>query len=191
MGMAAILVMWPGPFEHTFVPLSHGDSIWNLASISPVVSEEKMFKECERQMDRQQTTDGWQRPTYPISSPMSLWLRWAKKRLSPSKTQSNGTHLTWWFWHNVRKCYLKQEPVYNKTEKEAEATQNRCQYIEATFNRSMNSRTTISRTASVQILITLIIQQLHMHHWILAHSNMDIDQNVYVVVFLLKIKYVT
>ena len=44
MGMAAILVMWPGPFEHTFVPLFHGDSIWNLASIGPVVFEEKMFK---------------------------------------------------------------------------------------------------------------------------------------------------
>ena len=44
MGMAAIFVMWPGPFEQTFVPQSHGDSIWNLASIGPVVSEE-MFKE--------------------------------------------------------------------------------------------------------------------------------------------------
>ena len=45
MGMAAILVMWPGPFEQTFVLPSYGDSIWNLASISPVVSEEKMFKD--------------------------------------------------------------------------------------------------------------------------------------------------
>ena len=44
MGMAAILVMWPGPFEQTFVPPSHGDSIWNLASISPVVSEGKCLK---------------------------------------------------------------------------------------------------------------------------------------------------
>ena len=50
MGMVAILVMWPGPFEKTFVPPSHGDSIWNLASIGPVVSKEKMFKECERRM---------------------------------------------------------------------------------------------------------------------------------------------
>ena len=73
MGMAAILVMWPGPFEQIFVPPSHGDSIWNLASIGPVVSEE-MFKECG-----QQTTDRQRRPTYPISSPMSLWLRWANK----------------------------------------------------------------------------------------------------------------
>ena len=45
MGMAPILVMWLRPFEQAFVPPSHGDSIWNLASIGPVVSEEKMFKE--------------------------------------------------------------------------------------------------------------------------------------------------
>ena len=29
MGMVAILVMWPGLFEQTFIPPSHGDSIWN------------------------------------------------------------------------------------------------------------------------------------------------------------------
>ena len=50
MGMAAIFFIWPGPFEQTFVPPSHGDSKWNLASIGPVVSEE-MFKECGRQTD--------------------------------------------------------------------------------------------------------------------------------------------
>ena len=54
MGIAAILVMLP--FEHTFVLLSHEDSIWNFASIGSVVSEEKSFKECGRQTDRQ--TDG-------------------------------------------------------------------------------------------------------------------------------------
>ena len=52
MGMVAILVMWPGPFEQTFIPgpfeqtfipSSHGGSIWNLTLIGPVVSEE-MFK---------------------------------------------------------------------------------------------------------------------------------------------------
>ena len=43
MGIAAIFVMWPGPFEQTFVPLSQGGSIWNLASIGTMVSEEKMF----------------------------------------------------------------------------------------------------------------------------------------------------
>ena len=44
MGMAAILVMWPGPFEQTFVPPSWGVFIWNLSSIGPAVSEEKMFE---------------------------------------------------------------------------------------------------------------------------------------------------
>ena len=51
MGIAAILVMRPEPFEQTFIPPSHGDSIWNLASMGPVVSE-KMFKECGQQTDR-------------------------------------------------------------------------------------------------------------------------------------------
>ena len=46
MGMAAILVMWPGPFEQTFIPPSHRSAIWNLTLIGPVASEEKMFKEC-------------------------------------------------------------------------------------------------------------------------------------------------
>ena len=56
MGMAVILVMWLGPFEQTFVSPSHGDSIWNFASIGPVVSEEKMFKEWTT--DDRQTNDG-------------------------------------------------------------------------------------------------------------------------------------
>ena len=38
MALAAILVMWPGPFEQTFVPLSQGGAIWNLASIGLVFS---------------------------------------------------------------------------------------------------------------------------------------------------------
>ena len=43
MGMAAILVTTL-PFEQTFVSPSQGGSTWNLASIGPVVSEEKMFE---------------------------------------------------------------------------------------------------------------------------------------------------
>ena len=40
MGMVAILVMWPGPFEQTFVPPSQGGSTWNFATnFDPVVSE--------------------------------------------------------------------------------------------------------------------------------------------------------
>ena len=46
MGVAAILVKWPGPFEQIFVPPSQWGSTWNLASIGPVVSEEKIFEKC-------------------------------------------------------------------------------------------------------------------------------------------------
>ena len=66
MGMAAILVMWPGQFEQTFVPPSHGGSIWNLASIGPVTSEEKCFKKLTDDVRR--TADH----PYTISSPVSL-----------------------------------------------------------------------------------------------------------------------
>ena len=49
MGVEAILVLWPGPFEQAFVPMSKGVSIWNLSSIGQVVSEEKMFENVDRQ----------------------------------------------------------------------------------------------------------------------------------------------
>ena len=62
MGVAAILVMWPGPFEQTFVPASLVVSIWNLSLIGQVVSEEKMFE----------IVDGRRSDWYTISSPMSL-----------------------------------------------------------------------------------------------------------------------
>ena len=44
MGMAAILTMWPRPFEQTYFPLYHVDSIWNLVSIGSVISKDKKFK---------------------------------------------------------------------------------------------------------------------------------------------------
>ena len=50
MGMAANLVMWPEPFEQTFVPQSHGGSIWNLASTGLVASGEDVLK-CWRTTD--------------------------------------------------------------------------------------------------------------------------------------------
>ena len=75
--MAAILVMWPGPFEQTFVPLSHAGSMWNLTLIGQAVSEEKMFKECGRRTTDRWTTDGGL--VYSIRSLVSLRLRWAKK----------------------------------------------------------------------------------------------------------------
>ena len=47
MGMVAIFVMWPEPFEQAFVPPSKGGSIWKLASIGLLVLEEKKFKNIE------------------------------------------------------------------------------------------------------------------------------------------------
>ena len=44
MGMAAMLVMWPKPFEQVFFPKGPGGCIWNLVAIGPVVSEEKSFE---------------------------------------------------------------------------------------------------------------------------------------------------
>ena len=63
MGMAAILVKWPAPFEQLFVPPTPGGYIWNLVTIGPVVSEEKSFEIVDRR--RQRTTV----PSHPISSP--------------------------------------------------------------------------------------------------------------------------
>ena len=66
IGMVAILVRWPGPFEHTFLPPSQGGSIWNLASIGPVVLE-KMFEKVDNTHIR--TTEAY---LDPISSSLSL-----------------------------------------------------------------------------------------------------------------------
>ena len=72
MGMAAILVMWPGRNKTFFPPLSRG-CIWNLIEIGPVVSEEKSFEN----VDGRRTDDGRRRlPSYKL--PRSLRLRGAK-----------------------------------------------------------------------------------------------------------------
>ena len=44
MGMAVILVMWPGPFIYTFVPPSKGGSTCNFALTGQAVLEKKMFE---------------------------------------------------------------------------------------------------------------------------------------------------
>ena len=67
MGMAAILVMWPRLFEQTFIPPSHGDSIWNLASISPVVSEE-MFKRVWMTDGQLRTTEAYMYISYKLTN---------------------------------------------------------------------------------------------------------------------------
>ena len=85
MGMAAILVTWPGPFQQTFVPPFHRGSIWNLTG--PVVSEEEMFKRV-----RTTTYDGG--PPFLGAYQMSLRLRWAQKqkRLEKGYIRQTGTN---------------------------------------------------------------------------------------------------
>ena len=58
MGMAAMLVMWPGPFEQLFVPKSPRGYIWNLVTIGPVVSEEKSFEIVDGRTDGRTTDAG-------------------------------------------------------------------------------------------------------------------------------------
>ena len=62
MGMAAILVMWTGPFEQIFVSPSQEGSVWNLASTGLVVSEEEMFENADN-THTYIPTYGRQRPT--------------------------------------------------------------------------------------------------------------------------------
>ena len=63
MGMAAMLVMWPRPFEQLFFPKGPGGCIWNLVAIGPVVSEEKSFEI----VDGRRTE-----PAYTMSSPRAF-----------------------------------------------------------------------------------------------------------------------
>ena len=70
MGMAAMLVIWPRPFEQLFFLKGPGECIWNLVAIGPVVSEEKSFEI----VDGGQTDDG---ACLYYKLPRSLWLRWA------------------------------------------------------------------------------------------------------------------
>ena len=73
MGMAAMSVMWPKPFEQHFFPKGPGGCIWNLVAIGPVVSEEKSFEIVDGRRttdDGRRTTDGrTTEPAYTISSP--------------------------------------------------------------------------------------------------------------------------
>ena len=56
MGMAAMLVMRPRPFEQFFFPKVLGGCICNLVAMGPVVSKEKSFEIVDGRTDRR--TDG-------------------------------------------------------------------------------------------------------------------------------------
>ena len=89
MGMAAILVMWPEPFEQFFVPLIPGGYIWNLVTIGRVVSEEKSFEIVDGRR-RTTTTDDGACLYYKL--PRSLRLRWAKNWWMDKWTNQKAIH---------------------------------------------------------------------------------------------------
>ena len=69
MGMAAMLVMWPSPFEQFFFPKVHGGFIWNLVAIGSGVTEEKSFEIVDGRTDGRRTDGRTTEPAYTISSP--------------------------------------------------------------------------------------------------------------------------
>ena len=69
MGMAAMLVMWPRPFEQLFFPKVPGVCIWNLVAIGPAVSEEKSFEIVDGRRTDGRTDRRTTEPSHPISSP--------------------------------------------------------------------------------------------------------------------------
>ena len=83
MGMAAMLVMWPIPFEQLFFPKGPGGCIWNLVAISPLVSEEKSFEIVDGR-----TTE----PVYTISSPGAFGS--GELKIDPHQTAHYGKILT-------------------------------------------------------------------------------------------------
>ena len=84
MGMAAVFVMCPGPFEYTFVSPSHGASTWNLTSINFMGSEEMSFEN----VDRRRTTDAllYCKLTYEPSAQVSYKLEWNNFKYTLVKT---------------------------------------------------------------------------------------------------------
>ena len=120
MGMAAMLVMWPRPFEQLFFPKGPGGCIWNLVAIGPVVSEEKSFEivDGRRTTCDGRTTDNGACLYYKL--PRSLRLRWAKKRISfkesttkLSDKQKSLSYLD--YLQAVQSFYSSNRDLYSRT----------------------------------------------------------------------------
>ena len=106
MGMAAILVMWPGSFEQTFVPhaMKAPYEIWLW------LTKQFLRRRCLKSVDddgrrRTTTDDDGRRPTYPISSPVSLRLRWAKKPGAGFITSVVIAQEIESIWYHIFSCY--------------------------------------------------------------------------------------
>ena len=66
-----------GTKTHLFLPPAYRCYMWNLVRIGFMASEEMSLENIDRWR-----MDGRRMPVYTISSPMSLWIRWAKNRTS-------------------------------------------------------------------------------------------------------------
>ena len=91
MGVAAILVMWPGPREQTFIPPPHWGSIWNLASIGPAVLEKKIFENGGRWTDGRRRTDDRPWLYYKLTNEPKGSGE-LKTKVSWTDTQTDGQH---------------------------------------------------------------------------------------------------
>ena len=107
MGMAAILVMWPWPFEGIFVPSTHTapHKIW--LQLAQWLLRRRYLKMLT---DRRGTTyDRSRMPTYIISSPMSLRLRWAKNTIVPLAYRC-------YTWNLVRTDFMASEMSFENVD---------------------------------------------------------------------------
>ena len=111
MGIAAILVMWPGRnIQIFFPPLSRG-CIWNLIEIGPVVSEEKSFEN----VDGQPTDDG---DYHPISSLGAFGSGELKMFLQPSEEMLRLQPSTFFVKIKITKysqCIISKSPNSSQT----------------------------------------------------------------------------
>ena len=73
MDMAAVVVMWHKPVVLAFIPLSHGGSTRNLASICLRVSKEKKFETVETEWPWMKVSE-WPWPLIFITRHVLIWL---------------------------------------------------------------------------------------------------------------------
>ena len=140
MGMAAILVMWPGQLIQIFIPPSQGCSMWSLTLNGQAVSKKKMSEHCERTTTTT-TTDARVLVYYKLTFWASR-LRWAKNarqelHLEPillpaqkacSENYSgcifhyvwNITLVSWWTPEYISNLFTMASEIHNRNLRSAE-----------------------------------------------------------------------
>ena len=105
MGTAAILVMWPGPFEDAFNHLFQEGSTRNLVSICLVVIEEKKFKNNESARFGPRSMNGSAQvpdAAYQHSRALTIWFHRRRffKVFTVYEHGGHIGHVTWTIWIN-------------------------------------------------------------------------------------------